>query len=256
GLPNSEAESGYPTLLAQKSAIIRRYAIPHTEERIHIMNEVLTNIRLIKMYAWETPFASKVTDVRNEERKHLQKSAFIHSISQTTSPVICVIAAVAVFLGHTLSGNTMTASEAFSVFTLFAAARTALATTINNAKQISDAIMGCRQMKVSEKSRFQLPDSSEEAIVLQSTTFSWKEMDDSCIDPNEKFGIDNLGFPGTCSLSSNESFASASSAPMLRNLDLKIRKGNLVGICGSVGSGKSSLLSAIYGDVMTLNWNP
>lgn len=35
----------------------------------------------------------------------------------------------------------------------------------------------------------------------------------------------------------------------LHNIELEVSRGKLIGICGSVGSGKSSLLSAIMGDV-------
>lgn len=35
----------------------------------------------------------------------------------------------------------------------------------------------------------------------------------------------------------------------LRNIDIAVKKGKLIGVCGSVGSGKTSLLSAVTGDV-------
>lgn len=37
----------------------------------------------------------------------------------------------------------------------------------------------------------------------------------------------------------------------LFNIDLSIEKGKLIGVCGSIGAGKSSLISAICGDVRT-----
>lgn len=35
-----------------------------TDNRIRIMNEVVSGMRIIKMYAWEKPFAALVSDVR------------------------------------------------------------------------------------------------------------------------------------------------------------------------------------------------
>lgn len=35
----------------------------------------------------------------------------------------------------------------------------------------------------------------------------------------------------------------------LHSVELEVPRGKLIGVCGSVGSGKSSLLSAIMGDV-------
>jgi len=39
----------------------------------------------------------------------------------------------------------------------------------------------------------------------------------------------------------------------LKNIDIKIKKGDLVFIIGKVGSGKSSLLSAIIGDLLPVS---
>lgn len=35
-----------------------------TDSRIRTMNEVVSGIRIIKMYAWEKPFAALISDVR------------------------------------------------------------------------------------------------------------------------------------------------------------------------------------------------
>jgi ABC-type glutathione transport system ATPase component len=40
----------------------------------------------------------------------------------------------------------------------------------------------------------------------------------------------------------------------LHNVELEVPRGKLIGVCGSVGSGKSSLLSAIMGDV-SVKWS-
>ena len=36
---------------------------------------------------------------------------------------------------------------------------------------------------------------------------------------------------------------------VLNNVELKVKEGELVGICGSVGSGKTSLIAALLGDM-------
>ena len=45
----------------------------------------------------------------------------------------------------------------------------------------------------------------------------------------------------------------SSEIPTLFNINLKIEKGSLTGVAGLVGSGKSSLLSAIMGEVRESN---
>ena len=39
---------------------LRRKAIPVTDERVKLMSEIITAIKLVKMYAWEKSFAKKI----------------------------------------------------------------------------------------------------------------------------------------------------------------------------------------------------
>jgi len=39
---------------------LRGKAIPVTEERVKLMSEIVTAIKLVKMYAWEKSFAKKI----------------------------------------------------------------------------------------------------------------------------------------------------------------------------------------------------
>lgn len=43
---------------------LRSKTATFTDIRIRTMNEVITGIRIIKMYAWEKPFADLITDLR------------------------------------------------------------------------------------------------------------------------------------------------------------------------------------------------
>jgi len=38
----------------------RAKAIPFTEQRVKLMSEIITAVKLVKMYAWEKPFAKKI----------------------------------------------------------------------------------------------------------------------------------------------------------------------------------------------------
>ena len=50
----------FQMIMGKVSAKFRQRGILVTDERVQKMSEVLTFVKLIKMYAWEEPFAKKV----------------------------------------------------------------------------------------------------------------------------------------------------------------------------------------------------
>jgi hypothetical protein len=48
------------------------------DERTRLMSEILSNIRTIKLFAWENTFIRRVLDVRNtQELERLRKMGFV-----------------------------------------------------------------------------------------------------------------------------------------------------------------------------------
>ena len=107
--------------MAAINSKFRHKVVPHTDKRIALTNELISSIRLIKMYAWEEPFAAKITAVRKEEVGGHQKVAFFTSAASTISPSITIMASVVTFLALTMDGYELTAAEAFTVFSIFTA---------------------------------------------------------------------------------------------------------------------------------------
>ena len=51
-------------LMAKKAAKLRRMAAALTDKRLVVMNEIITGIRAVKMYAWEWKFRDTVCEIR------------------------------------------------------------------------------------------------------------------------------------------------------------------------------------------------
>jgi hypothetical protein len=51
--------------------------IYYTDKRVRLMSEILTAIRLVKLYAWETSFAEKVALIRKKEVREILKQGVI-----------------------------------------------------------------------------------------------------------------------------------------------------------------------------------
>ncbi|KAF3817860.1 hypothetical protein GH733_013147 [Mirounga leonina] len=158
--------------MAKLNSAFRRSAILVTDKRVQTMNEFLTSIKLIKMYAWEKSFTSTIQDIRKRERKLLEKAGFVQSGNSALAPIASTIAIVLTFTCHILLRRRLTAPVAFSVIAMF------------NVMKFSIAIL----------------------------PFSVKAMAEA-------------------------------------NVSLRRMKGKVLGICGNVGSGKSSLIAALLGQM-------
>uniref|UniRef100_A0AAQ5Y7H1 ATP-binding cassette, sub-family C (CFTR/MRP), member 12 n=1 Tax=Amphiprion ocellaris TaxID=80972 RepID=A0AAQ5Y7H1_AMPOC len=139
-------------------------AMQVTDSRVRTMNEILSSIKLIKMYAWEDSFEKKV--------KHIRIVSYIQNINTSITSIIPTLATVLTFLVHTLS-IILCYYQAFTTIAIFNSMRFCLALMPMCVKALAEAAVSIARLKV------------------------------------------------------NSSF------------------GNLLGVCGNVGSGKSSLISCI-----------
>ena len=49
----------------------RKRRLKEMDKRVDVINEVVTAMRLVKMYCWEMKFSEKVQAIRNLEVRHI-----------------------------------------------------------------------------------------------------------------------------------------------------------------------------------------
>uniref|UniRef100_A0A023FM72 Putative multidrug resistance-associated protein/mitoxantrone resistance protein abc superfamily n=1 Tax=Amblyomma cajennense TaxID=34607 RepID=A0A023FM72_AMBCJ len=266
----------YPVMggIAAVIAKLRRQTVKKADERVQLMAEVVNNIRLIKMYAWEDPFSDKVHGVRHDERQVLMKGNFLQSLSTTVTPVILIMATVTTLLGYGATGHELLASKAFTLFALFNGMGFSIGTlpyairAVTEAKvalqriqellELDDAKVWTRRIEEKDK-RF--------AVTVSDATFTWNIVpaNINSVDivkdrfkgvPNTKRTGQRSARDDVCNGDANEitpiNETNAEPEEALKDITLHIKKGSLIGICGRVGSGKTSLLNALCGEMNLL----
>ena len=63
----------------QAIADVRRSVVVSTDKRVTMMNEVLSGIKVIKLFNWEDAFVERVSELRNQEVAGLLKAAAVKS---------------------------------------------------------------------------------------------------------------------------------------------------------------------------------
>ncbi|XP_052022567.1 ATP-binding cassette sub-family C member 12 isoform X4 [Apodemus sylvaticus] len=251
--------------MAKLNSAFRRSAISVTDKRVQTMNEFLTCIKLIKMYAWEKSFINTIHDIRKREKKLLEKAGYVQSGNSALAPIVSTIAIVSTFTCHIFLKRKLTAPVAFSVIAMFNVMKFSIAILPFSVKAVAEASVSLRRMKKilvakSPPSYITQPEDPDTILLLANATLTWEQEINRKSDPpkaqDQKRHIFKKQRPELYSEQSppdqgvaSPERKSGSPKSVLHNISFVVRKGKVLGICGNVGSGKSSLISALLGQM-------
>ncbi|XP_061665901.1 ATP-binding cassette sub-family C member 3 isoform X2 [Syngnathoides biaculeatus] len=214
-------------IIVMKSRSYQVEQMQHKDSRIKLMNEILNGIKVLKLYAWENSFKEKVLAIRQKELNVLKKAAYLGSLSTmawTSAPFMVALTTFAVYV-MVDENNILDAEKAFVSLSLFNILRFPL----NMLPQVISSLV---QTSVSLK-RIQSFLSHDE------------------LDPNS---VDRKNTQSDFSVTVvNGKFTWAKEdAPILHNINVLVPQGSLLAVVGHVGCGKSSLISALLGEMEKL----
>ncbi|KAL5208407.1 hypothetical protein ABZP36_032842 [Zizania latifolia] len=198
------------------------------DARMRALSEMLQNMRILKLQGWEMIFLSKIMELRKVEMNWLKKNVY------TSAMLISVFFGAPAFVAMVTFGTCLL-----------------LGIPLETGKVLS-ALATFRQLQGPIHS---LPDTLSAVIqtkVSLDRICSFMRLDELPSDAVTKHPR------GTTDVSievrnGHFSWNTSSLAPTLRNLNFRIQQGMRVAICGTVGSGKTSLLSCILGEIPRLS---
>lgn len=280
---------GFPlqSIFVRTIYVQRKKAVMITDQRMRITTEVLQGIRLIKLYAWEMFYSSKIQDLRQRELRAIRSAALARAALLTFATAIPIIASILSFITYALTGHALTPAIIFSSLQFLNIIRLPLVFIPFVLSACSDAYVALGRIgefltaeELGEPYTVDpdLCDNEHEEKPVKlgvkvEGDFTW-ESASAAPNANAKGGKAGKGKgkekgkgkgkeKGKDSKKSSagtgtgvEEAGTATGTNMeneqpfkLSNLNLKIPRGSFVCIVGRVGSGKSSLLQAMIGEM-------
>ncbi|XP_030317744.1 canalicular multispecific organic anion transporter 2 isoform X2 [Calypte anna] len=217
----------FNSAIAMKTRAFQVEQMRHKDSRIKLMNEILGGIKVLKLYAWEPSFSEKVLEIRKNELQVLKKSAYLNSLSNfawVSAPFLVALTTFAVYVSVD-EKNILDAEKAFvslSLFNILKFPLSMLPQVIGNIAQASVSLKRIQQF------------------------LSHDELDPKCVETK-------VIAPGNAISVTNGTFSWGKELkPSLKDINLLVPSGALVAIVGHVGCGKSSLVSALLGEMEKL----
>uniref|UniRef100_A0A669E2C3 Multidrug resistance-associated protein 1 n=1 Tax=Oreochromis niloticus TaxID=8128 RepID=A0A669E2C3_ORENI len=207
-------------VIAMKTKAYQVAQMKSKDNRIKLMNEMLNGIKVLKLYAWELAFKGKVSEIRESELRVLKKAAYLGAVSTFTWVCAPFLVALSTFAVYVLidEQNVLDAQKAFVSLALFNILRFPLNMLPMVISSMVQASVSLKRLRVF---------LSHEELQVDSVEHKAAEGCESSF----------LEYPYT--LIQRHSHV----------LNINIPEGSLVAVVGHVGSGKSSLLSALLGEM-------
>ncbi|XP_017768863.1 PREDICTED: probable multidrug resistance-associated protein lethal(2)03659 [Nicrophorus vespilloides] len=202
------------------SSRYRRRVAKCTDERIRLMDEIISGIQVIKMYTWEKPFGVIIRAARYAEINLVKKLAYCRGLFMALHLTTSRCALFFTLVALTLSGTKLSPATVFIFMCYF--------------NILSDSVSSYFCRGITELSELSV-------IISRIDKFLHQEEHTYNVCEDEK--VQNL-----VSVIFRNASVVIKQEKILSGINLNVNKGSLLGVVGTVGCGKSSLLKTILGE--------
>ncbi|EON98628.1 putative multidrug resistance-associated protein 2 protein [Phaeoacremonium minimum UCRPA7] len=264
---------GMPVLTrAIKALFVRRAVINKvTDQRVSLTQEILQSVRFVKFFGWESSFLNRLEDFRAREISMIQVLMAIRNGIMAISLSLPIFASMLSFITYSLSHHDLQPAEVFSSLALFNGLRMPLNLLPLVIGQVTDAWSSLKRIEdylLAEEQEEEVVWKSDgpNAIEMHDANFTWERTttqapEGTATVPTEKKGEgkkqkggnkdDSKGVQksGDYSEDTGSTLVEEREPFKLTDINFEIGRDELVAVIGTVGSGKSSLLAALAGDM-------
>ncbi|XP_074899136.1 ATP-binding cassette sub-family C member 10 isoform X2 [Buteo buteo] len=223
-------------VIANRIMMNNKEMLKHKDTRVKLMTEFLCGIRVIKFHAWEKHFSTRINACRAKELQKLRAIKYLDAVCVYLWAALPVVVSIAIFITYVLLGHQLTATKVFTALALVGMLILPLNSfpwVLNGtleAKVSLDRIQRFLELTDQDVEAYYALDSpsgTATAMEMRCAAFSWTPVEEESTRQPSSIGTLQLHIE-----------------------NLSVRKGMLLGVVGKVGSGKSSLLAAITGELI------
>ncbi|KAF7132274.1 hypothetical protein RHSIM_Rhsim09G0006700 [Rhododendron simsii] len=208
----------------RKNNTFQNFLMTSRDSRLKATNEMLSNMRVIKFQAWEEHFNKRIQSCREKEYGWLSKFTYSMSWTMIVLWSMSVIMAALVFWVAIVLGVTLDPGRVFTAVTVLRIIEGPVQTFPQALISVTQALISLERLE---------------------GFFISRELDERAVERED-------GCDGRVAVEVRDGYFSwddEGEDAALKGLNLEIKKGELAAIVGTVGSGKSSLLASILGEL-------
>lgn len=262
---------GVPLLtMAIKSLFARRKIINKiTDKRVSLTQEIIQSVRFVKFFGWETAFLERLAEIRSKEIYSIQILLATRNAINSVSMALPVFASMLSFITYRLTNHGLAPAEVFSSLALFNSLRIPLNLLPLVLGQMIDAMSSLSRveeflLEEEQEEDIVVKPEGEHAIEMNNASFTWErtknQETETPTDPKEKKAAAAAAAKeakAQLNATNPAEERAAKEAPQgeerepfkLQDLNFTAGRNELLAVIGSVGCGKSSLLSSLAGDM-------
>ncbi|XP_026143304.1 cystic fibrosis transmembrane conductance regulator [Carassius auratus] len=235
--------------LSHKMGPYKAQKVLLTNKRLALTSEIMENLHSVKAYGWEEIMETLIKNIRQDEVKLTRKIGslrYFYSSAYFFSAIFVIVAAI---VPHALSRG-INLRRIFTTLSYCMVLRMTVTRQLPGSIQMwydtMRLIWKIEEFLSKEEYKLMQYDLSITELELKDVTASWDEGPGELLErikqENKANGLHN----GDAGLF----FTNLYVTPVLKDISLNLKKGEMLAVTGSMGSGKSSLLMTILGELV------